>query len=406
MAEFHYQAISKLGKKIEGLRESDSREEVASFLHQQGLVIVSIDEQVSLNLKRLGNIQIGGVPLKDRVVFVKQLSTMLSAGLPIIQALDILVQQAENAALREKLTHAYRDVEAGSSLSEAFGKEHTMFNDLQISLLVAGEKSGTLNEVMLQIAEDLEKSKQLRSKILGALIYPVILIVVMILVLILLFVFMIPTVKSLYNDFGVDELPFITQILVSMSEFFTSPVGLSIVLLIVVFGFIGFRYSYSTPAGRKVYDKLQIKIPVFGLLVEKANIAQFNRLLAMLLSNGVSIVDALKVIADSLKNVIYRQTVLNAAEEVAKGNSLSLPLAQDEVFPLVMVKMIATGEETGKIDKICGDMAKYYESELNDLTANLTKLVEPFILLLVGGMVAFLAVAVYLPLYQLGQYVQ
>ncbi|MBL8014835.1 MAG: type II secretion system F family protein [Candidatus Doudnabacteria bacterium] len=406
MAEFSYIAVTKKGQKVTGTRESDSRDEVAKFLHQQDLTVISIDENLGLDFKRLGSIQIGGVPLKERVLFVKQFSTMLSAGLPIIQALDILVQQTENQFLREKLVKVYRAVESGSALSDAFRKEKSIFSELQISLIVAGEKSGTLNEVMAQVAIDLEKSKQLRSKLIGAMIYPVILMIVMVGVFIMLLLFMIPTVKTLYADFGVEELPTITAILVSMSDAISNPVGILTLLLLVVFGFVGFRYVRSTQYGRYAIDKFLLKIPVFGQLIVKAELAQFNRLLSMLLKNGISIVEALRIISNSMSNVVYKKEVLNSVDEVVKGNPLSLVLAKGNVFPIIMVKMLSTGEETGKIDKISGDMAIYYETELNELTANLTKLIEPFILLGVGGLVGFMAIAVYLPLYQLGQYIQ
>lgn len=406
MAKFNYIAVSQKGQKITGVRESDNRDEVAKFLHQQNLMVVSIDEDLGLSLQKLGSVQLGGVPLKERVIFAKQFSTMLGAGLPIIQALDILVQQTQNPSLRDKLVRVYRSVESGNSLSEAFRKEKSMFSDLQISLIVAGEKSGTLNEVMAQISIDLEKSKQLRSKLKGALIYPAILTVVMIGVFVMLLVFMIPTVKTLYNDFGVEELPTVTAILVSISDFISNPVGIIVILMLVIFGYLGARYIRSTKSGRYFTDKLFLRIPVFGKLVEKAELAQFCRLLDMLMRNGISIVEALRIIANSLTTAVYKNEVFAAVDEVAKGNPLSLVLARGNVFPIILVKMLSTGEETGKVDKIAKDMGNYYEAELNDLTANLTKLIEPFILLGVGGLVGFMAIAVYLPLYQLGQYIQ
>lgn len=405
MAQYNYIAVSKSGQKVKGSYDAASREEVSTYLHDQGLVVLSIDEDIGLGFKRLGQFQIGGVPLKDRVIFVKQLSTMLGSGLPIIQALEILVQQSTNSALKDKLQKAYKDVEAGASLSEAFSKQKSIFSELQISLLVAGEKSGTLNEVMLQIADDMQKSKEVRGKIVGAMIYPIILIVVMVAVVVMMLLFMIPAVKSLYFDFGVKELPGVTAMLVALSDAVSDPKVLVIIVLVIVFGIIGFRYYYSTTAGRWVIDGLMLKVPVMGQIIEKTHLTQFNRLLAMLLRNGVSIVEALRVISKSMSNVTYKQTILEARDEVVKGSSLSVPLARGKVFPVIMVKMLATGEETGKLDKVSADMGAYYASELEEITSNLTKLIEPFMLLAVGGLVAFLAVAVYLPLYQLGQYI-
>jgi type IV pilus assembly protein PilC len=296
----------------------------------------------------------------------------------------------------------YKSVESGSTLSDAFRKEETIFSELQINLLVAGEKSGQLNEVMEQIAIDLRKEKDLQSKIKGAMIYPVIIFIVMILVMVVMMLFMIPSVKDLYENFDA-ELPWITQALVTMSEGLSSPVGLISLVLVPVIVFFGFRYYYSTPSGRHVLDKLLLKIPVFGNLTTKVQLTQFNRLLSMLMKSGVPIVEELRIVAKSLSNIWFQELVMQASAEVTKGKSITIPLSKSKIFPVIMLKMLATGEETGKLDQITADMAEYYEKEVDDLTSNLTKLMEPFILLIVGGMVAFMAVAIYLPLYDLGQ---
>lgn len=405
MPTFKYIATSKQGKKITGEREAETREEVASFLHDQDLVVLRVDQSVGIDWKKLFSLQIGGVPLAEKVIFAKQLATMLSAGLPILQALDILVQQTKNPSLKEKLSRVYKNVESGVSLSESFAKDSGMFNELQVNLLVAGEKSGNLNEVMIRIAEDLEKSKKLRSKIIGAMIYPIIIAVVMVVVIVMMMVFMVPAVKALYLDFGVTELPWITQVLVTLSELFTSPVGIIVTVLLVVMGFVSYRYYASTPAGRRNLDRLLLKVPVFGPLTTKIQLTQFNHVLTMLIQSGVPILEALRIVANSLGNVMFREAIQYAAAEVLKGSPISIPLAKSEVFPLVMLKMIATGEETGKLDKVTADMALYYEAEVEETTSNLTKLMEPFILLVVGIMVGFMAVAIYLPLYSLGQYI-
>lgn len=406
MPQFSYTATNKQGKKISGVQDAENRDQVANILHEQSLVIISIDEKIDVGLNQLLQMQIGGLPLSEKVIFVKQLSTMLTAGLPLLQALGTLVQQTENKGMRGRLLEVYKSVEAGSSLTDSFGKEGTIFSELHLSLIAAGEKSGTLNQIMNRIAIELEKAKNLRSKIIGALIYPVIIFLVMGIVFILLIVFMVPSVKDLYTDFGVDELPAITQFLVSLSEAITQPVGIIALLITVVSVVLGLRYYYSTPSGRKSIDGFYLKMPIFGDLNTKIQLAQFNRLLALLLESGVPIVESLKTIARSMGNKVFEDTINDAATEVLKGSALSVPLAKSKVFPLIMIKMISTGEETGKLDKISSDMSDYYETEVNDITANLTKLMEPLILLLVGVMVGFIAVAIYLPLYSLGQFVQ
>ena len=406
MSVFTYEATSKQGQKVTGTREAETRDDVANFLHDQGLVVITINENVGIDFKKLGSIQVGGIPLTERVIFVKQLSTMLSAGLPIIQALDILVQQTKNSSLKDKLARVYKSVEAGTSLAESFKKDKTIFNDLELSLLVAGEKSGTLNEIMAQIAIDMEKSKSLRGKIIGAMIYPIIILVVMAIVLVVMLVFMIPSVKGLYSDFGVSELPGVTQFLVNISEAVTNPFTAIIIVLVIVFTVLGVRYYYTTYQGRRAIDRLLLKIPIFGPLLNKVQITQFARLLSLLMKSGVPIVDAMRTVANALGNSIYKDLIQQAADEVLKGNPMAIPLAKDDVIPLVMLKMVATGEETGKLDKVLSDMAAYYEAEVDETTSNLTKLMEPFILLTVGVLVGFMAIAIYLPLYSIGQYIQ
>lgn len=401
---FRYVATDPTGRRVEGKREASSRDDVASFLQEKNMVVISIEDTLGLDWEQLASFQIGGVPLAERVVFVKQLATMLSTGLPLIQALNILVEQTENISLKNKLQRVYQDVASGIPLSEAFRKEDTVFNQVQINLIVAGEKSGNLNEMMEKIAIDLEKSKDLRSRIVGALIYPAILMIVLVVVVAVMLIFMIPSVESLYKDFGAEDLPFVTQILVDLSNFITSPAGAIGVIGSVFFLYFSFRYLYSTPRGRRQIDKFLLQIPVFGSLQTKVNLAQFNRLLSLLLQSGVSIVEALQIVANAVGNTAFSDLLRDAAVQVSKGNSLTLPLSKGDVFPLMMLKMLATGEETGNLDRVTQDMGDYYDKEVDEITKNLTKLMEPLIMVLVGGVVAFLAVAIYLPIYQLGQF--
>lgn len=406
MPVFKYEATTQDGKPAVGEIEADDRDQVATLLHGKGMVVITIDEKLDLGLSKLFNISIGGLPLKEKVVFSKQLSTMLVSGLPLIQALNIMIQQSENQAMKKALTDVYQMVEAGSSLSEAFRKEGTIYEEVQLSLIEAGEKSGTLNEIMIRIAIELEKAKKLRGKIIGAMIYPIIIFIVMIGVFIMLVVFMVPGVKDLYADFGADELPAVTQFMIDLSDVMTNPLGMAVFVAIIVSAVLGYRYYYATDAGRRQIDKLFLKVPVFGNLNTKIQLTQFSRLLGLLLQSGVPIVESLQIVSRSLTNSNFSDVVTYSSDEVLKGSSLSLALSKGEVFPIIMLKMVATGEETGKLDSIMGDMALFYEDEVNEITSNLTKLMEPFILLIVGVMVGFIAVAIYLPLYSLGNQIQ
>jgi len=404
MGVYTYSATDIKGRTIKGKREAESADEVANFLHEKNLVIGNVRETINFQFGEILNIQIGGVPLKERLIFAKQLATMLNAGLPLIQALEILVQQTENKALQKKLSRIYKDVASGVRLSDAFRKEKSMFNETQVNLLVAGENSGNLNEILLRIAEDLEKSQALRGKLVGALIYPVILLVALVGVFAIMLIFMIPAVSDLYKEFGADSLPWITTVLISMSNFLTNPAGIFGIIAFFVIIYVGFRYYRVTPEGRYNVDRLILKIPIFGNLISKIQLTQFCRLLSLLLKSGVPIVTVLETIANASNNRVFEAVIRDAAVQVAKGNPLSTQLAKTEgVFPMVLLKMLATGEETGKLDQVSADMAKFYEEEVNQLTSTLSKVMEPLILILVGGGVAVMALAIYMPIYQLGE---
>lgn len=403
MANFNYVAFNQKGKRIAGKYESDTRDQVADYLHGQGLTVISINEDITESIKKLGSFQIGGIPIKERVIFAKQLSVMLSAGVPVLQALHILTEQSSNESIKDKLKVITAEVEAGNKLSDAFSRNQSFFNDVEVNLLAAGEKSGNLNQVLDKIADDLEKSKVIRGKIRGAMIYPAIILFVLVIVIGIVVVFMVPSVKSLYDDLGAGELPAITQSLVTLSNILTQPLGIAITLTIAIFGFVGFRYYNRTPVGRHNIDKLILKMPVFGDLVGKVQISQFCRLLAMLIKSGVPIVESLNIVAKSMGNVLFREAIENAAKEVVKGTAISIPLSLNAVFPQILLKIIATGEDTGNLDNVLEDMGKFYAAEVDEITNNLTKLMEPLILLIVGGLVGFIAIAVYLPIYSLGQ---
>lgn len=408
MAEFKYVAVSNSGQRIEGVKEAETQKEIIDYLSSQSMMPVIIQENVGVNFKKLLNIEIGGIPLQDKVVMIRQLSTMVGAGIPIIQAIDILVQQADKETVKEKLQKIYKMIEAGTALSDAFKREPGILNEVQVNLLAAGEKSGNLNEILLKIADDLEKSKNLSGKIRGALIYPAIIFTVMFIVLILMIVVMVPQVKQLYTSLGQTDLPFVTQVLVSIGNLFSNIPSLIITIIVVISIFLGFKYYIGTPAGRKQFDSFKLKLPVFGNLLQKIEIVEFCRLLSMLMVSGIPIIEALDIVGRATGNVVFRDIILGSKDDLAKGSSLALALAKyntKNAFPLIIIRMIATGEEAGSVDVVLRDLAKFYEDEVDQIAGNLTKLIEPFILVIVGVLVGFMAIAIYLPIYQVGQIV-
>ena len=402
MAVFHYEAADKQGKITDGKKEAESAKDVAAYLHEKDMIIISIEEV--FDVKNLFGIQLGGVPYKEKVFLIKQLTFMLEAGLPILQALEVLVDQARYPGLKEKLKKVQTDVKGGLQLSTSFAKQDVLFDEIQISLVQSGEKSGNLVEVMKQISVDVEKRHKLKSKVKNALIYPTVIILTAIVVVVILVIFMIPAVVELYSDLGAeDQIPFITRILVAISNFFTSPFGIVITVFMLLGSILAYRFTYASDGGRRMIDKFFLKMPILGVLINNIQVVELTRMLSMLIKSGIPIIEAMYSTAGALGNIHYSSALINSAEKVSKGSALSVSLAKADVIPTIVIKMIATGEDTGSLDKILEDLAGFYENEVNEMTSNLTSLIEPVLLLIVGMMVAFLAIAVYFPIYNVAQ---
>lgn len=409
MAFYKYVVTTASGQRIEGEKESPTKEDLVAYLQSQSLTIISISENIGVNINKIFQSDIGGLPLNEKVVLIKQLSTMVGANIPIIQAIDILIQQTDKKALKAKLQNIYKSIEAGTTLAEAFQKEGGILSEVHLNLLAAGEQSANLNEMLDKIAKDLEKTKSLRGKITGALIYPAIIFIAIIVVVFLMITVMIPQVKDLYLSLGTNELPPVTQFLVTLGESFNNPVTIIIMLILLGSAFGLYKYAYATPKGAEFFDRLKLRIPIFGQLIQKSEVAQFCRLSSMLTKSGIQIIEAIEIVGNASGNKVIKNIILNSRNEVIKGSTLSLAIAkynEDHAFPVVLVRIIATGEESGKLDKILDDMSMFYEGEVQQLADNLTKLMEPLIMVIAGGLVAFLAIAVYLPIFQVGQLVE
>lgn len=399
---FRYLATDKNGDELKGDMEAATREEVVNSLHAKGLVVVSIEEKIEVDLKTLSQIQIGGFSLKDKLLVVKQLTAMLTAGLPITQAMDVLMQQAPNPTMQREINKVYKDLQNGIALSKAFQKNSKIFSEVQINLIAAGEKSGNLVTVLTKIQEDMSKANKLRNKIRGAMIYPAIIFVAIVAVFVVMVLFMVPQMEKLYDDFGIEELPLVTNIILTISNFFVSVTGIATLVLLVVAFVVAFYYYRTTSSGKKIVHRIVLKIPVFGPLNEKIQVAEFSRLTSLLMQSGVPIVSTLQIVANSTSNIIFKEVIIQAADSVSKGVPLAVPLNKSKVFPEIFSRIVVVGEETGKLDQVLADMAGFYDEEVTNTADNLTKLLEPFILLTVGLLVAFLALAVYWPIYSIG----
>jgi len=398
MKKFKYSARDAKGKPIEGEIEAKDPQDVADILHDRGLLVVSVKEATGINLERLNEINIGGVPMKEKVVFMRQMATMVGAGLPLSRSLEIMTQQVANPQFRKVLKNVLESVQSGKTLADSFRQEEEVFDNITINLIEAGEESGNLEIILERLATELEEKDDLSGKIKSAMIYPIIILVIIIAVIVLMMFVLVPAMADIYDDFDA-ELPFITRFLMDMSDFFINYWWALIVGLLVIF--IGGKFYLDSPGGKRTFDKLVLKIPVVGGIVAKMQISQFTRILSLLLGSGLSIVKAIELTADSLSNSMFRDTLVDAKNEVEKGGPLAIPIARSEYFPLLVSSMVAVGEETGEMDTVLAKVAEYYKSEVDTATENLSTILEPVFLVIMGLAVGFIALGVYMPMFQL-----
>jgi type IV pilus assembly protein PilC len=402
MKKYRYSARTKEGAVSRGEMEAHNRTQVVEALQSKGLLVVRVEEKIAL-FEALNEVNIGGVPMKDKVIFMRQLATMMSSGLPLTQALEILTAQATNPMFKRALGEVVADVEAGNSLAKSFGKQPGMFDDIVLNLIKAGEDSGKLEEVFLRLADELEKKQDFQTRVKSAMIYPTIIMITIVGVVVMIMVFMIPAVKEIFAEFGSD-IPTVTKILVAISDFTVNYWWIVLIVLGLLVG--GFKYYIDTLSGRRVWDNFKLTVPIFGNLNTKIELSTMTNTLYLLLSSGLPILEALELVSQSLENVWFKEAVANAGVEVEKGSSLSLPLSREDKIPLVVSQMISVGEETGRLDEIMKKMGQYYTNEVDTMTKNLATLIEPLMLILMGSVVAFIAIAVYLPLFSLASIVE
>lgn len=400
MAKYYYTARTKAGELRKGDIEAASEGQVADLLRSKGLVVVSVETSQGIDFQKLGSGNIGGVPINEKVVFMRQLATMVGAGLPLIQSLEILQTQAQNKAFQEALKQIVEATKGGSGLADSMEKQKGVFDEITVNLIRVGEETGKLEEIFNRLADNMEAQRTFRAKVQGAMIYPIIIILVMIGVVGILLVTMVPQMTQMYSEFEA-ELPLPTQMMVWLSDILINYWWLvAFILAVVVGSFIAYRRS---PVGRELTDSLILKIPVFGRLTRDTQVADFARTFELMISSGIDITVALEITSKSLSNVIFRKTVEDTVKQVEKGVPLAKPISENENFPLIVSQMIAVGEETGKVDVILGKLNEYYTEEVNHTVNNLTALLEPIILVVMGGVVGFIAIAIYLPIFQIGQ---
>ncbi len=402
MAVFRWEGVSGRGERLAGEMEAPTRDAVLLRLRSQR--IQAIPERIKEKGKGFEReLKIPGfgesIKSRDIVIFTRQLATMIDAGLPIVQCLDVLATQSPNKKLRGVVRQLKEEVEAGSTFTDALRKHPKLFDDLFVNMVAAGEVGGILDNILHRLAGYMEKAMKLKSKIKGAMIYPATIITVAVGVTAVLLIFVIPVFAELFSSFG-QALPAPTQFVINLSNFTIA--YFKYIALVVVAAVVVARQFYKTEAGRLTFDQMFLQLPVFGDLIRKSAVARFTRTLSTLVSSGVPILDALAITARTAGNKVVERAVLQTRVSISEGRTIAEPLTQSKVFPPMVCQMIAVGETTGALDAMLQKIADFYEEEVDNAVANLTALMEPLVILFLGVIIGGLVISMYLPIFKLG----
>ncbi len=392
---FKWTGKSPKGEIVRGELTSNSKEEVKSQLRKQRIIPTRISPKPKPLFSSFG----GSVGEKDLVIFTRQFATMIGAGLPLIQALDILSKQTENKTFAKKVTEIKTDVEGGSTFADALKKHPRIFTELYTNMVAAGEAGGILDTILVRLATYIEKAQQLKRKVKGAMIYPSVVISVAVLVIVVIMIYVVPTFSKMFTQLG-GTLPLPTQIIINMSNFLGGAGGL--IILASLIGFVIFIVQFRrTERGKKITDSILLRLPIIGILLRKVAVAKFTRTLGTLVSSGVPILDGLNITARTAGNKVIEKAVLDVRQGVSEGKTIAEPLAGSKVFPPMVTQMIAVGESTGALDNMLGKIADFYDDEVDNAVANLTSMIEPVLMVFLGGSIGFIVVAMYLPIFKL-----
>ncbi len=402
MAIFRWQGVGPNGETLKGEMDALDASAVAARLRVQR--IRPLPDRI--RTKRSGlerEIKIPGlgekVKQKDVVIFTRQLATMIDAGLPIMQALDLLARQTENKTFSGVIAKVKHEVESGSALAESLTKHPKVFDELYINMVSAGEVGGMLDTILTRLAAYMEKAVKLKSKVKSALIYPISIISVAVLVTALLLIYVIPVFGDMFASFG-EELPLPTQIAINLSD-----IAIAYFWYIVagsVGAVFGIRTYHKTERGRRVIDGILLKLPIFGDIFRKAAVARFTRTLSTLVSSGVPILDSLAITGKTAGNKVIENAVFAARQSISEGRTLTDPLIESQVFPPMVCQMINVGETTGALDTMLSKIADFYDDEVDTAVSNLTTLMEPMVILFLGVIIGGIVVSMYMPIFQLG----
>lgn len=397
MPAFAWKGKNRLGEVQEGLIVSDSKDAASVTLKRNGIQIISIRAQQSTGTKSLGKVN-----AKDLAIFTRQFSVMIDAGLPLVQCLEILGAQQEDKGFQKIIAAVRQDVEQGATLQTALSKHPKAFNDLYVNMVGAGEAGGILDVILQRLSGYIEKAVKLTAKVKSAMIYPIAVISIALIVVVIIMVKVIPVFSAMYEGLG-STLPLPTRICIGMSNVLIRYSYIVVAFAVLIY--FGIRQYYKTVPGKLQIDKLMLKLPVLGDILLKVAVARFCRTLGTLISSGVPILEGMDITARTSGNQVCQNAILKAKEAVEQGRNIATPLAETKVFPPMVVQMVGVGEATGALDAMLSKVADFYEDEVDNAVAGLTSLMEPVMIAMLGGIIGFIVVAMYMPIFQLANVV-
>lgn len=397
MPVYQWVCLTKKGRKLKGEIDAGSEKIAISQLKKRNFTVLKLKAKPKDLFAGVSFMQPKVTP-KDLMIFTRQFSTMIDAGLPLVQGLGILAEQNENPTFKGILKAINKDVEGGTTLAEAMKKHPAVFDNLFTNLIAAGEVGGILDTILRRLAQFIEKAERLKSEIKGAMTYPIVVVGIAVIVISVILIFVIPVFEDMFKGFG-KALPVPTQIVVNMSDFLKSQFHF-------VFGgifalFYAFKKYRATPGGRRTTDSLSLKLPVFGDLLRKTAVARFTRTLGTMISSGVPILDALDIVAKTSGNVILEEILFEVRASIAEGQTIAEPLSENDIFPGMVIQMIAVGEATGALDTMLEKIADFYDEEVDAAVGALTSMLEPLLMLFLGGSIGGLVIAMYLPIFSM-----
>ena len=398
MPVYKWEGKTRTGQTVDGEMEAPSEAAVNQKLRSQQILASKVKE------KGKGfdifNIQLTKQKIEERdvVVFSRQFATMIDAGLPLVQCLDILIGQQDNKSFQAILIEVKSDVESGSTFAKALGKHNKVFDQLYVALVAAGEVGGILDTIMNRLATYMEKASKLKKKVKGALIYPGIVMSVAAIVVLILLIWVVPVFQKMFEDFG-GQLPGPTQVVVTISDFLRNFWFILFPVIFAIYALL--KFLANTPKGSMIFDDVLLKLPIFGEMLRKQAVAKFTRTLGTMITSGVPILDGLEIVAKTAGNQTIERAILKTKDRIAEGKTIAEPLLESGVFPPMVCQMITVGEATGALDVMLAKIADFYEDEVDIVTENLTQLIEPIMIVFLGVVVGGLLVTMYLPIFKL-----